>query len=176
MKFPRWSNYYLRYWMVNQSLRLSGRGIFSVHPVLETLYARMLGAKIGRNVHIDKKAKLGEYDLLTIGDDVRIDSALVRGFCVDRDGYFRLDKVTIGRGATINTYTEIAPGAVIPEGTVFGPHASSHEGPSPAGYVHFNKTLNKDPHFLLKLFVAWPIMILVYLASRKCPGFNAELR
>ncbi|KAJ7708845.1 acetyl-CoA synthetase-like protein [Mycena rosella] len=163
--YRMWSSYYLRWWIVNQSIRIAGRGIFSMHPTLEVLYYRLLGAHIGRNVHIEKDAKLSEYDLLTFRDGCRVDTALIRGFCVEREGYFRLDKIVIGEKAIINTFTQISPGAVIADRTVYGPHASSRDSPSPRSYAAFNRTLIQEPSTWLKVFVAWPVMFLVYFVS-----------
>ncbi|KAJ7493280.1 acetyl-CoA synthetase-like protein [Mycena galericulata] len=163
--YRMWSVYYLRWWIVNQSLRIAGRGIFSMHPSLEVLYYRLLGAHIGRNVRIEKGAKLGEYDLLTFRDGCRVDTALIRGFCVEREGQFTLGRIVIGEKAIINTFTQISPGAIIADNTVYGPHASSRDVPSPRAYAAFNRTLLTEPGFWLKLFVAWPVMALVYLIS-----------
>ncbi|KAK7031546.1 peroxisomal-coenzyme A synthetase [Favolaschia claudopus] len=164
--YRMWSNYHLRWWIVNQSLRIAGRGVFAVHPALERLYFRLLGARIGRNVRIDKGARLGEYDLLTLRDGCRVDGgALVRGFAVEREGYFRLDHVIVGEKAVVNTYTQLAPGAVVPDGSVYGPHASSRDSPSSRSYAAFNRTLLDEPNFVLKLFVAWPVMFVVYFVS-----------
>jgi hypothetical protein len=129
------------------------------------LYCRLLGARIGKNVTISSSAAIGEYDLLTLQDGCRIDKALVRGFCVERDSCFRLAPIVIGRNAIINTYTQIAPGAHIPEGTVFGPHASSHEQPSPEHFVRYNRTAFKQPNRFLRIFVALPIIVLVMFIS-----------
>ncbi|KAJ7663603.1 AMP-dependent synthetase and ligase [Mycena rosella] len=171
-KYRMWSGYYLRYWIVNQSLRIAGRGIFSMHPSLEILYYRLLGAHIGKNVKIDKQARLGEFDLLTFGDDCVIDTALLRGFCVEREGFFTLDRITVGRHAVVNTYTQIAPGAVIPDGAVYGPHASSHDGPSPEGFAAYSRPMIPEPNLFLKFFVAWPIIFFVYFVSY-IPWFTA---
>ncbi|RDB18500.1 putative peroxisomal-coenzyme A synthetase [Hypsizygus marmoreus] len=160
-----WSTYYLRWWIVNQSLRSAGRGVFAMHPVLEILYYRMLGARIGRNVHIDKSAKLGEYDLLTFEDGCRIDNSQIRGFCVERDGQFRLDPITIGRRAVVNTFTVISPGTVIADGAVFGPHASSYDQPVPRRYAAYNRTMISQPRWWLQALVAWPIIAFVYFVS-----------
>ncbi|KAJ7132303.1 AMP-dependent synthetase and ligase [Mycena epipterygia] len=160
-----WSVYYLRWWIVNQSLRIAGRGIFAMHPSLEVLYYRLLGARVGRNVHIDKSARLGEFDLLTFRDGCRVDAALVRGFCVEREGCFRLDNIVVGEKAVVNTFTQVAPGAVIPPATVFGPHAAARDAPSPRSYAAFNRTLIAQPSGWLKVFVAWPVMFGVYFAS-----------
>ncbi|KAJ6485731.1 acetyl-CoA synthetase-like protein [Mycena sanguinolenta] len=163
--YRMWSFYHLRWWLVNQSLRIAGRGIFSMHPALEVLYYRLLGARIGRNVCISKDARLGEYDLLTFKDGCRVDTALVRGFAVEREGYFRLDRVVIGERAVVNTFTQIAPGSRIAPATVYGPHASARDSPSPRAYAAFNRTLLDEPSWWLKVFVAWPVMFVVYFVS-----------
>ena len=129
----------------------------------------MLGAHIGKDVLISDRAELREPDLLTFGDNCLVDNANIRGFCVERNGLFRLDRVTIGRGAAINTYTAIAPGAMIPDGAVYGPHASSHDDPSPPTYAAFNEFSISLPHRLLQVFVAWPVIAMVYLVSCTSP-------
>ncbi|KAJ7218399.1 acetyl-CoA synthetase-like protein [Mycena pura] len=164
-KYRMWSAYYLRYWIVDQSLRIAGRGIFSLHPSLELMYFRLLGAEIGKNVRISKGTKLGEFDLLTLRDGCLIDEGLVRGFCVEREGWFTLGTIVIGENAVVNTYTQIAPGTDIPDNAVYGPHSSSHEAPSPARYAGANRTLVVEPRFIVKAFVAWPIIIFVHLVS-----------
>ncbi|KAJ7871687.1 hypothetical protein B0H14DRAFT_3568792 [Mycena olivaceomarginata] len=126
------STYHLCWWIVNQSLH----AIFAMHPGSRSCTTRLLGA----------------HDLLTFWDGCRIDMALVRGFAVEREEYFRLDKVVIGEKAVMNTFTQIAPGARIPNKAVYSPHASSRDSPS----LHF---------FWLKLFVAWPVMFAVYFVS-----------
>ena len=136
-----------------------------MHPSLEILYYRMLGAHIGKNVQIHKQARLGEYDLITIHDGCHIDKALVRGFCVEREGHFRLDNIVIGRNAVVNTYTQLAPGAVIPDGAVYGPHASSHDPPSPPSLADYNRDSIAQPHWLLQILVAWPLELVVLFVS-----------
>lgn len=136
-----------------------------MHPALVKLYYRMLGAHIGKNVRISSDAKFGEMDLLTLKDGCAVDDALVRGFCVERDGYFRLDKIVIGKKAVINTYTQLSPGAIIQDGAVYGPHASSHDEPSHKSSAAYNRALFKSPHPALQVFFAWPIILLVWLGS-----------
>jgi len=150
-------------------LRAAGRGVFELHPSLLVLYYRMLGAHIGEDVRISDRAELREPDLLTLGDNCQVDNSNIRGFCVERDGLFRLDRVTIGRGAVINTYTAIAPGAMIPNSAVYGPHSSSHDDPSPPNYAAFNEFSIRQPHRLLQVFVAWPVISMVYLVSCMSP-------
>ncbi|KAF7370975.1 Peroxisomal-coenzyme a synthetase [Mycena sanguinolenta] len=170
--YRMWSLYHLRWWLVDQSLRIAGRGIFSAHSSLEILYYRLLGARIGRNVCISQDARLGEYDLLIFHDGCHVDTALVRGFAVEREGCFRLDRVVIGERAVVNTFTQIAPGSRIAPGTVYGPHASARDSPSPRAYAAFNRTLLEEPSWWLKVFVAWPVMFVVYFVSY-LPWFTA---
>ncbi|EAU90635.2 AMP-dependent synthetase and ligase [Coprinopsis cinerea okayama7 len=163
--YRTWSTYYLRWWIVNQSLRAAGRGVFAMHPKLLVLYYRLLGAKIGKDVQIDPSAQLGECDLLTLQDGCRIDAAVVRGFCVERDRFIRLDRIVIGARAVLNTYTTIAPGAILPDGAVYGPHASSHDLPSPRSYAAYNRTTFAKPHWLLQVLFAYPIFAIVIFIS-----------
>lgn len=158
----RYSNYHLRWWFVDVCLRTSGLGIFGLHPGLVRLYCRLLGARIGNNVQISSLARLAEYDLLTIPDGCRIDNALIRGFCVERGGFFSLAPVILGRGVVINDYTEIAPGTVIPEKTVWGPQASSNDQPSPTMFKDYNKHLLSSPNKINRLLVAYPILALAH--------------
>ncbi|KAN0060303.1 hypothetical protein ACQY0O_007632 [Thecaphora frezii] len=162
-KYPMWCNYHLRWWIVNQSLKTAGKGLFALTPGLQKVYYRLLGMSIGSDVMIDQHAKLAEYDLITIHDGARIDKCLLRGFCVERDGYFRLEPIIVGRDCVINTFTQISPGARLADGTVWGPQSSSHEEPSSDAYAAFNRTTVPQPHWSLILFFGYPILILVKL-------------
>ncbi|CAD6886851.1 unnamed protein product [Tilletia laevis] len=160
-KYPMWCNYHLRWWVVNQSLKTGGKGLFNLTPGLRKCYYRLLGMQIGRDVRIDKFAKLGEYDLITLHDGVRLDKSLVRGFCVERDGYFRLEPIIIGRDCVVNTFTQISPGARLADGTVWGPQSSSHEEPSSDAYAAFNRTSGPQPSMVLIVLFGIPISALV---------------
>jgi acetyltransferase-like isoleucine patch superfamily enzyme len=146
---------------------MAGRGIFATHPALEIWYYRLLGAKIGKNVRIDRHARLGEFDLITIGDGCRIDNTLVRGFCVEREGYFRLEPIVIEDNAIINTYTQISPGSTITKGAVYGPHSSSLEPPSPPECATSNKQSIPEAHWALQVFVGLPVIASVTFISCK---------
>ncbi|WFD31272.1 putative NRPS-like protein biosynthetic cluster [Malassezia sp. CBS 17886] len=164
-RYPMWSNYHLRWWIVNQSLRTNGRGIFAISPALEKMYYRLLGMSIGKDVKIDSLAKIGEHDLITIHDRAMIDQCRIRAFCVERDGYFRLEPIVVGRDCVVNTYTYISPGARLADGTVWGPQSSSHEPPAPDSYAAYNQKAVPDPNILLKLFIGYPIIVLVRIIS-----------
>lgn len=156
-KYPMWCNYHLRWWIVNQSLDMAGKGLFNLTPWTRLCYYRVLGASIGKDVKIDKFAKIAEFDLLTIHDGARIDRSVIRGFCVERDAYFRLEPVVVGRQVIVNTYTQISPGAYLADDTVWGPQASSHDQPSEDGFAAYNKGEVPQPHILLILLLGLPI-------------------
>ena len=132
-----------------------------------TMYYRLLGAKIGRDVYIDERMRLYECDLITLQDGCRLDTQTLRGFCVERDGYFRLAPVTIGNQAVVNLSTNISPGASIADGAVYGPHASSHENPSEKSYAAYNQTFLSNPSLPLRILIAWPIISIVIFISCK---------
>ncbi|CEH15707.1 acetyl-synthetase-like protein [Ceraceosorus bombacis] len=160
-KYPMWCNYHLRWWLVNQSLRTAGKGLFALTPGLTRTYFRLLGMSIGSDVQIDKFAKIAEHDLITIHDGARIDKSLVRAFCVERDGYFRLEPIIIGRDCVVNTFTQISPGARLADGTVWGPQASSHEEPSSDAYAAYNRNAAPMPHWALVWFIGTPILLII---------------
>ena len=160
-------HYTLDLFLKSIKIRISGRGIFDIHPLLTVLYYRLLGARIGKDVYIDERTKLYECDLITLQDGCHLDTATLRGFCVERDGQFRLEPIIIGRKAFVNIYTSISPGFQVPDGSVYGPHASSHDSPSPNTFAVYNRTLIKEPRLILKVFVAWPIIALVIFFSCK---------
>lgn len=152
--------------MLNNT-RISGRGIFTLHPSLTILYYRLLGAKIGQDVHMDENTKLFECDLLDIQDGCRLHTSSIRGFCVETNGYFTLAPVTIGRKVFVNAYTNINPGSRLADGSVYGPHASSYDDCSPKAYAAYNGTLLRKPSLVLQILVAWPIILAVIFLSCK---------
>ena len=60
-----WGQYYLRWWLVDQVLRFSGRGVFRLTPGLTRAHLRMLGARVGSGAVISPDAEIGlaEADL-----------------------------------------------------------------------------------------------------------------
>ena len=97
--------------------------------------------------------RLYECDLLTLQDGprCRLDAQTLRGFCDERDGYFRLEPVIIGTQVVVNAYTNVCPGASIADGAVHGLDASSYENPSEKSYTAYNRKLLFDPSWLLRI-------------------------
>ncbi len=63
-KYSIWGNYYIRWWLVEQVRKLTGRGIFKLSNWSLDWYYRLLGAKIGSGTTIDKYTPIAEYDLI----------------------------------------------------------------------------------------------------------------
>jgi hypothetical protein len=51
--------------------------------VLLNGYYRMLGAKIGKDVHISPEADVAEFNLVEVGDGAAVELSTLRGFGVD---------------------------------------------------------------------------------------------
>ncbi|KAF2179605.1 hypothetical protein K469DRAFT_798811 [Zopfia rhizophila CBS 207.26] len=169
--YPMWASYHNRWWITEKSLQVCGKifqGIFDYSGWSRTLYYRLLGAKIGRNVVIDATAQLGEYDLISIGDNAIIDRhCICRPFAAERNASMLLSRIHIGQNCTVGLSSIIAPGACLPEDTCIGPNSSSWE-------MDDASECNRDlvsakvpqPHWILRLLVIEPVAIIAWLASR----------
>lgn len=120
-RYSLFSSTYLRWWLVEKLLILFDKGIFEADiPFVESLlgtslirlYYVLLGAKIGANFKISKNAILGQPDLLSIGDNVCIESAIVRGFALE-EGHFILLPIQIGDNCAIGEKSVVAPGTIL---------------------------------------------------------------
>lgn len=128
-RFPAWSAYHLRHWIVAQSARLipwrllEGTGF-------QIAVLRALGARIGRRVHIHRGVNLtaGGWDLLEIGDDVSLglDAALR---LVDlEDGQLVVGPVRLGSGSALEVRAGLGPHASLGAEAVLGALSSLPAG------------------------------------------------
>ncbi len=92
--YPLWGLYYFRWWLVTTIEAAVPVGYLAGTPLLN-IYLRLMGAKIGRNVHLDSDS-FAIYDLLAIGEDssINVDSNLL-GYTVE-GGQLKLGRITIG--------------------------------------------------------------------------------
>jgi non-ribosomal peptide synthetase-like protein len=99
--YPLWGVYYFRWWLVTTIETAVPVGYMSGTPLLN-IYLRMMGARIGRNAHLDSDG-FAIYDLLEIGEDssINVDSKLL-GYTVE-DGYLKVGKITIGKRCFVGT-------------------------------------------------------------------------
>ncbi|GAX85098.1 hypothetical protein CEUSTIGMA_g12518.t1 [Chlamydomonas eustigma] len=167
--FPLWGSYYLRWWIVQQILREFGRGFFDWNDNLLQNYYRLLGAKIGKGVHIHKSAQLGEYDLLDIKDGAFISSkATVRPFHLVSGG-FALHRITIGVDSTVGVRGMVVPGTVMPERSYIWPNASTYEmqmNVNPEEARRSSRDATSPPPWWLLLLVMVPLTIVSEFLSR----------
>ncbi|MGA2556238.1 MAG: Pls/PosA family non-ribosomal peptide synthetase, partial [Verrucomicrobiota bacterium] len=93
--YPLWGWFYFRWWLAT-TVEAAVPVAYLTGTPLYNIYLRLMGAKIGRNVHLDGDA-FAIYDLLAIGDDssINADSNLL-GYTVE-NGWLKIGRVTIGR-------------------------------------------------------------------------------
>ena len=166
-RYPLWGHYYLRWWYVDQVLMICGRGIFRHHPALLNMYYRMLGARIGPRVVIDSRAKLGEFDLISIGADTAIDKVRLRAFCLDT-GCMLLAPLKIGKDVSIARKVALAPGIEVPDTAALGPNSSSYDL-NPFTTAEENRMLcaARFPHpNLAFLALGYAIILLVFVVEQ----------
>ena len=120
--------WHLRHWIVVRLVALSPWEMLeSVGIAPHAL--RLLGARIGRNVHIHRGVRLtdGGWDLLTLEDDATIgQDACLRTVELEA-GTLVVGPVTVRRGATLETRAGLSPGAELGEGSIL--RALSSLGP-----------------------------------------------
>lgn len=122
---PLWGHGYLRWWLVRQIHNTAGLGVFSMSYPLTALYYRLMGASVGRRTRIARNADLGEFDLLTIGDNACIDeSAIVRPFVLE-GGAMSFRPIELGANVSIGTRAMVAPGSLLPADTEITPLGTS---------------------------------------------------
>mmetsp|Transcript_1799 Transcript_1799/g.2830 ORF Transcript_1799/g.2830 Transcript_1799/m.2830 type:complete len:1652 (-) Transcript_1799:132-5087(-) len=169
-RYSLWGDMYLRWWLVEQIHLIFGKGFVDddipiIGNYLVRMYYSLMGASIGRNVCIHKDAKLGQADLLTIGDDVVIDAATVRPFALE-ESHMILLPIRICNRSSIGLKSAIAPGTTIESDTCIGPLSSSYEsGGTETDDRKYCRPAFTSPPIYLVLFVGIPILVLTTILS-----------
>ncbi|KAI0020911.1 hypothetical protein F4780DRAFT_319670 [Xylariomycetidae sp. FL0641] len=159
--YPMWGPYHSRWWITQKVIATAGSGIFGYFDCTRNMFYRLMGAKIGKNVVIPKGATLGEYDLITIEDNVVLDRCLVRPFGAERNTSMYLGRIHIGENSSVGLASIVAPGTTVPPNTCIGPNSSSWELDS-ADESNRDLLSNKIPgaHWLLTIFAGGPIQVI----------------
>lgn len=159
--YPMWGLYHTRWWFAQKMVEVCGIGMFSKFNWSRVLYYRMLGAKIGSNVTIAKGVAMGEYDLITIGDNVTLERCKIRPFAAERNTSMYLGRINIGSNASVGLASTVAAGTTVPANACIGPNSSSWEVGDADEY---NRELaaSKIPqaHWALDIFLGYPIIFL----------------
>jgi non-ribosomal peptide synthetase-like protein len=108
-KYPLWGWYYFRFWLVTAIEGTVPVSYLSGTPLL-SVYLRLMGAKVGKNVFIQSD-NFAIYDLLTLGDDSSLNAdATLLGYSV-RDGLLHIGTVTVGSRCFVGTRAIICENA-----------------------------------------------------------------
>jgi acyl-CoA synthetase (AMP-forming)/AMP-acid ligase II/acetyltransferase-like isoleucine patch superfamily enzyme/acyl carrier protein len=160
--YPMWGRYHTRWWFVQKVIETAGIGLFGSFNWTRVLYYRLLGASIGNNVTIVLGAKLGEYDLINIGDNVVLERCKVRPFAAERNTSMYLGRIDIGNNCSVGVASSVAAGANMPANTCIGPNSSNWEA---SGADESNRDLNQSNiprgHWLLNWTIGLPIAIVI---------------
>jgi non-ribosomal peptide synthetase-like protein len=147
--YPLWGSFYFRWWLATTIEAAVPVSYLTGTPLLN-VYLRLMGARIGREVHLATDNFVA-YDLLSIGDgsSINVDSNLV-GYTVE-DGYLKIGRITIGQRcyvgarsalrenttledeAALENLSYLAPGATIPRGQTWLGSPAAETSPSPQG-------------------------------------------
>lgn len=102
---PLWGSYYFRWWFVTTVEAAVPVGYLAGTPLLN-IYLRLMGAKIGSNVHLDGDSFV-IYDLVQIGDNstINVDSHLP-GYTISGN-QMHLGRIEIGRDCFVGTRSAI---------------------------------------------------------------------
>ena len=106
-RHPIWGTYFLRWWFVEAVRSIVPTNYLTGTPLLGWYY-RLMGARIGANVHIGNDGG-AVFDLLSIGDDscLGADSHFTGATVVD--GWLTIGPVEIGRRCFVGTRTLLGP-------------------------------------------------------------------
>ena len=121
-RYPVWSAFYVRHWLVTQAARTIPWGL--LHGTLFAGMAlRALGATVGRGVHIHRGVPLSEggWDLLTLGDGVTLAQDASARTVELGDGHLNIGPVMIGDGATLDVRAGMSPHSTIGPGSLLAP-------------------------------------------------------
>ncbi|HKQ06443.1 MAG TPA: amino acid adenylation domain-containing protein [Blastocatellia bacterium] len=114
LRAPVWGSFYVRNWMVQQTLRIIPWSLLE-GTVFQLSALRALGARIGKRVHIHRGVNLlqGGWDLLDIGDDVTISQDASLRLVDYEDGQIVLGAIKIGEGSTLDIRAGVGGDTVI---------------------------------------------------------------
>ncbi|KAK5164900.1 uncharacterized protein LTR77_009564 [Saxophila tyrrhenica] len=156
--YPMWGRYHTRWWLCQKAIQTTGMGVWGSFNWSRCFFYRALGAKIGKNVTLNKGATLGEYDLLTIQDSVNLERCTVRPFAAERNTSMYLGRITLGRKSSVGLGSVVAAGTNVPANACIGPNSSSWEVED-ASEANRDLASSKIPgaHWALNLFLGLPL-------------------
>jgi non-ribosomal peptide synthetase-like protein len=112
--YPLWGWYFFRWWFVKAITSSIPIDYLAGTPLLSLFY-RLMGAKIGANVHLATDNCLA-YDLLEVGDDSSIGEESSLAGCTVEQGVLRIGPIKIGRRVFVGARSVVREHAVIHDG------------------------------------------------------------
>jgi non-ribosomal peptide synthetase-like protein len=113
-RYPLWGWYYVRWWFAQTMVQSAPIGALTATPLLPWFY-RLLGARIGRDVHIGTM-DLAAFDVISIGDGSTIDDgSMLLGYAVE-GGELVIGSVRVGSGCFVGTRSVVGVGATMEDG------------------------------------------------------------
>ncbi len=142
-RYALWGGYYLRWWFVQALLSSVPLDYLVGTPLLPLVY-RLLGARIGKNVHLETE-NIDDFDLVSVGDNATIDEDASLLCHSVENGQLILGHVRVGKGCFVGQRSVLRDGTVMEEGARLEdlsllprgariPHGETWAG-SPARYV-----------------------------------------
>lgn len=171
-RYPLWSFYYFRWWLVTRFQALSWSEMFSGTPLM-SIYWRSMGAKIGREVTLCTSL-CGAFDVVSIGrgSSVGLETQIL-GYRVE-DGYLVIGQVDIGSDCFIGMHcslgidTSMGDGArlddmsLLPDGTEMRSYECRRGSPALLAEVVVPETKSRAPSFLRTFVFGVLHLILIY--------------
>jgi len=190
LRAPVWGSFHIRNWMVQRTVRIVPWRLIE-GTVFQAGALRMLGARIGKRVHIHRGVDLlqGGWDLLEIEDEVTLsqDSSL-RLISYD-EGDMVVGSIFLGEGSTLelragvgsNTRVEsngyltassfLADGEILPEGERWDGIPARPAGKSPAKpAAHIGERCLSPLSYSLAIIGARLGVVLVFALSIALPA------
>src|SRR5439155_2450205 len=186
-RYPLWGWYYLRWWFA-QAMVSSVPIDYLARTPLMSLFYRLLGARIGRDVCIGTE-RLAAFDLISIGNGSSVDDdASLFGQTVE-DGQLVIGPVTVGRGCFVGMRSVLREGTVMEDGTRLEdlsllpsgariPAGETWAG-SPARYVSNSSPVTPPPvpsplwrATISLLYAALVLVLPVILLGAVAPGMS----
>ena len=113
-RYPIWGTTFLRWWFVNRLLAIAPLTFLTGTP-LASMYLRLLGARVGKNVMLES-LEFDCADLIEIGDDCVFENSSWIRPAVVAHGMLHIRRIKIASGCNVGVRSGIAGGAVMEEG------------------------------------------------------------
>ena len=164
---PLWGSTYIRWWLTNKAVEVSGFGVFGLSDGLFRIYLGMMGARVGRGAKIGREVRIADFDMLEIHANAAVDDYAHLRAAEVRRGALRVAPVYLGPGSTVCTRAIVGPGGVVPQGATLGPYMSWREldvsNPKTMAQMEEHRKIARmrqpQPGFGSQM-LAWPIVFV----------------